>query len=167
MKTLILRTVAVIGGLFIGGVAGGYAYIQRYDRNHPLEHAFAMTGIVSAVSENEYDKDSSDAKGALLTSLNIYSSAVTSSRIDQSAKNAFRMKRGLTEARLSVIENEAGNVSQAKAYLTRAQGDLRAVGWVDTSDANILQVVKRMPPAPCGSTPQNAAGATGLQKPCG
>jgi hypothetical protein len=48
------------------------------------------------------------------------------------------MNRGLAEARLSVLESEAGNIDLAKSYLSKAQGDLKAVGWTDLSEANIL-----------------------------
>jgi hypothetical protein len=43
-------------------------------------------------------------------------------------KKALRMNCGLLEARLSVLENESGNVDEAKSYLVRAQEDLKAVG---------------------------------------
>ncbi len=81
----------------------------------------------------------------------------------------FVMNRGLIEARLSVLENEAGNVDQAKSYLSKAQEDLAAVGWVDHSEAIILQAVKRQPVSPCGASPQNTAkaNASATQKPCG
>jgi hypothetical protein len=84
-------------------------------------------------------------------------------------KKALRMNCGLIEARLSVLENEAGNVDRAKSYLSKAQEDLKAVGWVDPSEANILQAVKRQPVSPCGMSSQSAAKtiASTPQKPCG
>jgi hypothetical protein len=71
--------------------------------------------------------------------------------------NVLRIKCGLIEARLSVLENEAGNVDRAKPYMSKAQEDLKAVGWVDPSEANILQTVKRQPVSPCGMSSQSAA----------
>ena len=169
MKKLFLRSIVVLIGIFVGIVVGGYLTFHRYARDYALVRAFAWTGIFSAVSEGQYDKNTSDAKGELIFSLNFWTQGVESSGIDPTMKNALRMNRGLTEARLSVLENEAGNVDQAKSYLSKAQEDLKAVGWVDRSEANIMQAVKRQPVPPCDATPQNAtkASTSVLQKPCG
>ena len=79
------------------------------------------------------------------------------------------MNCGLIEARLSVLENEAGNTNQAKVYMSKAQEDLKSVGWVDPSEANIFEAVKRQPASPCSGAPQSAAKAVvaASQKPCG
>ena len=84
-------------------------------------------------------------------------------------KNALRMKCGLIEARLSVLANEGANTDRAKSYMSKAQEDLKAVGWRDLSETNILQVVKRQPVSPCGMGSQSAAKtiASTLHKPCG
>jgi hypothetical protein len=169
MKRVLLQTIVVIVGLILGGVAGGYLTFHRYARDYAIVRAFAWAGIFVAVSENQYDQNSSDAKQSLLYTLNIYTQGIQSSSIDPTMKKALRMKRGLIEARLSVLENEAGNVDPAKSHLSNAQGDLKAVGWVDHSETNILQAVKRQPVSPCRAAPPNAAKtiASTNQKPCG
>jgi hypothetical protein len=169
MKKLFLRSIVFTIGIFIGIVVGGYFTFHRYARDYAMVRAFAWTGIFSAVSDGQYDKNTSDAKGELIFSLNSLTQGVESSALDPTMRNVLRMNRGLTEARLSVLENEAGNVDQAKSYLSKAQEDLKAVGWVDLSEANILQVVKRQPLAPCNAAPQNSAkvSTSVVQKPCG
>ena len=169
MKKVLLQSVAVIVGVILGGAAGGYLTFHRYARDHALVRAFAWAGIFAAVSENQYDQNSSDAKQDLLYTLNLFSQGVQSSSIDPTMNKALRMKRGLIEARLSVLENEAGNVDLAKSFLSKAQEDLKAVGWVDHSEANILQAVKRQSVPPCGAPPQNVAktNASTRQEPCG
>ena len=169
MKKLFLRATVVIVGIVIGGVAGGYWTFHRYARDYAIVRAFAWTGIFEAVSVNQYDMNTSDAKKELLYSLDLYTQGVGSSAIDPTVKNVLRMNRGLTEARLSVLENEAGDVDLAKSFLSKAQEDLKALGWVDRSEANILQLVKRQPLSPCGTPPQNAAktNAPAPPKPCG
>ena len=79
------------------------------------------------------------------------------------------MNCGLIEARLSVLENEGGNADRAKSYMSKAQEDLKTVGWVDRSEANILQAVKRRPVSPCGVGSQSTAKtiASTNQEPCG
>jgi len=168
MKRLLLQATSVIFGILIGGAAGAYLTFHRYARDYAIVRAFAWTGIFSAVSVNQYDKNTSDAKSELLYSLEFYSQGVASSAIDSTMRDALRMNRGLTEARLSVLESEAGNVGSAKSYFSKAREDLKAVGWVDISDGNILQAVKRQPVSPCGKGAQGVAKTTGaaLQKPC-
>jgi hypothetical protein len=169
MKKLFLQAALVIVGIVVGGTAGGYLTFHRYARDYALVRAFAWTGIFDAVSVNQYNENSKDAKQELLSTLGLYTQGVRSSAIDPTMKNALRMNCGLLEARLSVIENESGNVEGAKSYLAKAQEDLKSVGWVDHSEANILQAVKRQPVSPCGPAPQNAAktSASTTQKPCG
>jgi hypothetical protein len=169
MKKLLLQSVAVIVGIILGSAAGGYLTFHRYARDYAIVRAFAWAGIFVAVAENQYDQNSSDAKQGLLYTLNVYSQGVQSSSLDPTMNKALRMNRGLIEARLSVLENEAGNADLAKSYLSKAQEDLKAVGWVDYSEANILQAVKRQPVPPCGAAPQNVAqtNASTGQKPCG
>jgi hypothetical protein len=169
MKKLFLRSFVVIIGIFIGIGVGGYLTFHRYARDYAMVRGFAWTGIFSAVSEGQYDKNTSDAKKELILILNFWTQGVESPALDPTMKSAVRMNRGLTEARLSVLENDSGNVDQAKSYLSKAQEDLRTVGWVDLSEENILQAVKRQPLSPCDTTPQNAtkASTSVLQKPCG
>lgn len=169
MKKVLLQSIVVILGIMLGAAAGGYLTFHRYARDYAIVRAFAWAGIFVAVSENQYDQNSSDAKQDLFYTLNLYTQGIQSSSIDPTMHKALRMKRGLIEARLSVLENEAGNVDLAKSYLSKAQEDLKAVGWVDHSEADILQAVKRQPLPPCGTAPQSAAKriASTPPKPCG
>jgi hypothetical protein len=169
MKKILLQSVVVIIGLCAGGATGGYLTFHRYSQKYPRAHYFAWAGIFAAVSENQYDKNSADAKQDLLNARDLYTQGVQSAHIDPTLKKALYMKRGLIEARLSVLENEGGNADRAKSYLSEAQEDLKAVGWVDRSESNILQAVKRQPVTPCGAASQSTAKTTAPanQKPCG
>jgi hypothetical protein len=167
MKKILLQSIVVIVGIAMGGAAGGYLTFRRYAREYAMVRSFAWTGIFAAVSVNEYDKNSSDAKHELLYTLDFYKQGAKSPAINPTMKNAFLMNCGLFEARLSVLENEAGNVELSKTYLSKAQEDLKAIGWVDHSEANILQAVKRKTVVPCGTAQQNAAKTDTTSKPCG
>ena len=168
MKKILLHSIAFIVGIAVGCASGGYLTFHRYARDYAMVRAFAWSGISAAVSEGQYDKSASDAKQDLLYTLNYHTQGVQSSNIDPVMKNALSMKCGLIEARLSVLENEAGNTGQAKSYMSKAQEDLKSVGWVDPSEVNILQAVKRQPVLPCGMSSQNAAKAIASppQRPC-
>ena len=169
MKKIFLQSLVVIVGFVTGIAAGGYLTFHRYSQKYATVRYFAWTGIFTAVSENQYDRNSSDAKQDLLNTLDLCTRGVQSSNTDPTLKKALRMIRGLINARLSVLENEAGNKDQAKSYMSKSQEDLKAVGWVDYSEANILQAVKRQPVPPCDPAPQSAAktNAPTTQKPCG
>lgn len=69
MKKLFLQSIVVIIGIFTGAAIGGYLTFHRYARDYAMVRAFAWTGILSAVSEGQYDKNTSDAKGELILSL--------------------------------------------------------------------------------------------------
>jgi hypothetical protein len=169
MRKILLQSVVVIFGFVTGSVAGGYLTFHRYSQKYAIVHYFAFAAIFDSVSVNGYNENTAEAKAELIHTLDLWKQGVISSAIDPPMKNVLRMNCGLIEARLSVLENEAGNVAQAKSYLSRAQEDLTAVGWVDHSEATILQAVKRQPVSPCWASPENAAktNASASQKPCG
>ncbi len=81
MKKVLLRSIAVIFGIVMGCAAGGYMTFHRYARDYAMVRAFAWSGISAAVSEGQYDKNSSDAKQDLLYTLNYYTQGVQSSKI--------------------------------------------------------------------------------------
>lgn len=159
----------MIIGFVTGGATGGYLTFHRYSQKYAMVRYFAWAAIFGAVSENSYDENSADSKQELLNARNLYTKGVQSSHVDPTLKKVLCTKRGLSEARLSVLENEGGNADRAKSYLSKAQEDLKAVGWVDPSEANILQAVKRQPVTPCGAASQRTAKtiAPATQKPCG
>jgi hypothetical protein len=167
MIKILHRSVVILVGIVMGCGVGGYLTFHRYARDYQTVRAFAWAGIFSAVSVNQYDQNTSDAKKELQTLLDLFKRATNSTTIDPNMQNAFLMNCGLVEARLSVLENEAGNVEQSKTYLSKAQEDLKAIGWVDHSESNILQAVKRKPVVPCGTATQNTAKTNATSKPCG
>lgn len=168
MKRILFLSIAIILGIVLGGVAGGYLTFHRYARDYALVRAFAWAGISDAVSVNQFNENSSDARQELLVALSFFTQGIKSSAVDPKMKSALRMNSGLVEARLSILENESGDIDGANSYLTKAQEDLKAVGWVDHSAANILQAVRRQPVRPCDPATQNAAKANSSTtlKPC-
>jgi hypothetical protein len=167
MTRILFQAAVVLFGIVVGCATGGYLTFHRYARDYQIVRAFAWTGIFSAVSENQYDQNTTDAKKELQVLLDIFKQETNSTAIDGMMRNAFLMNGGLVEARLSVLEKEAGNVELSKTYLSKAQEDLKAAGWIDYSESNILQAVKRKPVVPCGTAPQTTAKTNTTSKPCG
>ena len=146
MKKIALSSVAVLLGIEVGALAGGLGAFLWYQHQFRVIRSFAWAEMSLGVSENQFDADATDAKQNLLNTLSTFESGVRSRALDPSMNKAMRMNCGLIEARLSVLDSEAGDADGAKSYLAKAQDDLRAVGWIDYSDANILKAVERQWP---------------------
>jgi hypothetical protein len=67
MKKILLQSIVVIVGIAMGGAASGYLTFHRYARKYAIVRAFAWTGIFAAVSENQYDLNSSERNGTCFT----------------------------------------------------------------------------------------------------
>lgn len=148
---ILLHLVAVILGLAIGIAAGGYFAYARYSTQFALVRNFAASAPGAAGSLDKFNKKSDNAKQDLLKTLAQYEAAGQLPDVDPNVRNALRMNCGLIEARVSVLEDEGGNAARSKAYMLKAQSDLRSAGWADISEESILQVVKRQPATPGGN----------------
>lgn len=145
MKKIVLNLIAAIAGIAIGAAASGYLVFLRYAKQDAVVRVFASSSISNAVSQQEFDKKSDDAKKDLLSTLAIYQGAGQTPGIELGVQKALRMNCGLMEARLSILEDEGANSARSKAYMLKAQSDLKSVGWTDISEETILDVVKRKP----------------------
>lgn len=166
MKRILLNSIVVLAGIIAGGGLGGYLAFERYSRQFAVVRGFSWAEMSFAVSENQFDQNTKDAKKDLLNTLGLFDRGIHSSKLDSAMKNALRMIRGEIEAQLSILESEAGNNNQAKSYLSRAQEDLKVVGWIDYSEETILRTFKRKPLPPCGTSTQNATNKPAAEKPC-
>ncbi len=148
---IFLRFIALILGLAIGVAAGGYFAYSRYVVQFPLVRNFASIASSNALSMDEFDKKADSAKQDLISTLAMYEGAAETPNVESGVKKALHMNCGLIEARLSVVESRGGNAARAKAYMLKAQADLKAVGWTDTSEESILQVVNQKPASLSGN----------------
>ena len=140
---MILRILGLILGLAIGAAAGGYFTYARYAGQFQMVRTFASIGTSSASSVDEFNQKSDNAKKDLLATLSLYEGAGETRNIESGVRKALRMNCGLIEARLSVLEDKAGNSARAQAYMLKAQSDLKSVGWTDPSEEIILQAIKK------------------------
>jgi uncharacterized membrane protein len=166
MKRFVITVMVVLAGFLVGGGLGGYFTYVRFSQHSPVIRGFEWLEIGTFVSENEFDSNSIDATKVMNNTLYLYDRAVQSSTIDPSMKSALRMHRGEIEAQLSVLEREAGDQDQASSYMSKAQADMKDVGWIDYSEANLLKAFPRQP-SPCASSSRSTATNVGAKKPCG
>jgi hypothetical protein len=168
MKRLLVNSVIVLVGFLGGGGLGGYLTFSVYAQQYSVVRAFAWVEIALGVSENEFDSNDKNASSTLRNTINIYDRDAESPRVDQPMKNALLMNRGRFEAQLSILEKEAGEIDQAAIDMSNAQRDLNAVGWLDSSEDNILRTFKRQPVPPCANAAKYTTKQVGTvtQKPC-
>jgi hypothetical protein len=138
-----LRILGLILGLAIGAAAGGYFTYARYAGQFELVRTFAAISTSSATSVDEFNQKSPNAKKDLLATLSLYEGAGGTPNVEVGVRKALRMNSGLIEARLSVLEEKDGNTARSKAYILKAQDDLKSVGWADLSDETILRALKK------------------------
>jgi len=140
---IILRILGMVLGLAIGAAAGGYFTYARYAGQFELVRTFATIATSSATSVDEFNQESDNAKKDLLATLSLYEGAGETPNVEVGVRKALRMNSGLIEARLSVLEEKDGNTARSKAYILKAQDDLKSVGWADLSDETILRALKK------------------------
>ncbi|HLW97058.1 MAG TPA: hypothetical protein VKR82_00310 [Candidatus Acidoferrales bacterium] len=140
---ILLRILGMILGLAIGAAAGGYFTYARYAGQFELVRTFATIANSSATSLDEFNQKSDNAKKDLVATLSLYEGAGETPNVEVGVRKALRMNSGLIEARLSVLEEKEGNIPRSKAYMLKAQDDLKSVGWADLSDETVLQAIKK------------------------
>jgi hypothetical protein len=150
MKKILLSLLVILPGIFIGYQAGELLPFGKLTRLDPVLRFSWFSQMGWTMTEEAFNCNSSDAKGLLLTSKKNFELAVTKMsdpgfKLDYPGfmKNTMLLRAGLTNARLAVLEEEAGNSDQAKQYLSNAQADLKAVGWRDNSRETIFQAAKK------------------------
>lgn len=150
MKKILLSLLVILPGIFIGYEAGQFLPFGKLTRHDPILSFSWFSQMGWTMTEEAFNCNSSDAKGLLLRTLKVcdigtlkVSEPGIKVDLPDSMKQALLMRSGLTNGRLAVLEEEAGNSDQAKQYLSNAQADLKAVGWRDYSPETIFQAVKK------------------------
>jgi len=146
MKRILLSLTVILAsifaGIFIGYEGWPYLSLGAVPQHDPVLSFAAMSEVGWNMTEQAFNQNSKDAKHLLLTTLK-YCELGSNRDLPDPMKRALLLRSGLTKARLSVLEDEAGNSDQAKLYLSEAQEDLKAVGWRDYSQEKILQVATK------------------------
>ena len=145
MKKVLLSSVVVLAGIGIGFSAGEVYSLHRVKESLATEAGyFNWAGMGWMVSWDAFDANAKDAKEVLLKALQIYENGMQpQSSLDPEMKKALRLQAALTKARLSVLEDKAGNADQARSYMSAAQADLKSLGWTDCSEEAILKMIEK------------------------
>lgn len=142
MKKIFLDSAVVLVGIFLGFEAGRYLSFGKYTQHDPVLFFSAFSEPGWKMTEESYNHNSKGAKQLLLTSLSVGESGIQQVMPEQ-MKKTLLMRSALTQARLAVLEREAGNYDQARDYLAKAEANLQTIGWKDYSEAALLKAIKR------------------------
>jgi hypothetical protein len=167
MSKFVRTSLITLIGFLLGAGLGGYFTFKVYSERYAVIRAFAWAELGLAVSEHEFNSNSNGASSALRNTLGLFDSGVQSSKVDPALRNALRMNVGRLNAQLSVLDKEAGNAEQARLDMLEAQKELISVGWIDSSETNVLRTFQRQAASPCGDSLQSATQQTAAKKPCG
>jgi len=142
MKRTFLNSLVAVVGFVAAAVVGGYLFLpeQRHPQEYSASRFFAWSELAYVAAADEFDLNSKDAEVLLLKSLYLYEQG-TQVPAGDPVHRAMLMRCGLINARLSILRDEAGDTEKAKLYLSKAQADLKTIGWTDVSAPTILQAV--------------------------
>lgn len=63
---------------------------------------------------------------------------------DQAALTLVDVETGITDVRLAMVEEAAGNLSASQTWMQKAQSTLKQAGWKDYSEAHLKKLVQAM-----------------------
>ncbi len=151
MKKIVLNSFAVLAGVALGAITGILVFSPQvfetmFDTRPTSVRYFTWIAMGWGVSEHAFEENSKDAEHLLKGHLTFIENGMDPrSNLDPAMKKALLLHAALTKARLSILENQAGNADQAASYMSAAQGDLKSLGWRDVSEANILTFARTLP----------------------
>lgn len=142
VRVLVLVLVFALG-LAVGGYIGyRYAAVPfiLWDTMTRLEIATDYAGL--QYSNAGYP----EAKEALLKLINLFEDLKKKGWYDNKkmiAGRKYYVDTGLTYARLSLLEEKNGNISEKDKFMRQAIDRLQRAGWKDYSEQRIREVVER------------------------
>jgi len=141
MKKAIAIFVCALLGLVAGyfaAPAASFLFIQSTQRD--MFGAFALSLVDSSVACNCDGQPPSESLKTVKQDLSI----LQRWRDQNRNSRVLGQEIGLTQVRLSRLEGELGDNTQADADMAKAQEELAALGWRDTSAAHLIALTKQL-----------------------
>jgi hypothetical protein len=144
-KRTLLIALAILG-VFALAVLTGYELGFRKFRE-PLASMSSLL-ILSAqgqiVGLQYQNADYKEAKEALMNYINLMDELKAKGEITAIDQKSYYVDRGLSFARLSLLEEKAGNKSEMTKDIQEASKMFQIAGWKDYSEERILYFVNRI-----------------------
>jgi hypothetical protein len=144
-KRTLLIVLAILG-VFALGVLTGYELGFRKFRE-PLASMRTLLILSSQgqIAAPQYQNaDYKEAREALVNFINLMDELKTKGEITDVDQKSYYVDRGLSFARLAIIEEKAGNKSEMTKDIQEASKMFQMAGWKDYSEERILSFVNQM-----------------------
>ncbi len=152
MSRTIRFTLLALAGLVAGmpiGVAFGH---RSFDRGTDMLSAILALGEYETLASLQYkESDLPHARQALLDLLKFMDETEAIDR--QGIQKEIDLDRGIAYMRLALLEDKAGNASEAKDYIRKAQESLKKRDGNETSEEKLRELVTKFDSTPTYKLP--------------
>lgn len=145
-KNVIVKIVVLLLVFGLGAVVGGYFGFKKV--GEPMQ---SLNTLLTVATNSQYaclqyqNAQYSEAKKALLDYLSLLKElndkGLVKDRYDQ---RMYNVESGLTYARLALLEEKAGNITEKQKAMEDASKRFQLAGWKDYSESKIREVLKRI-----------------------
>ena len=146
-KAVILKVSVLVLVFAIGITVGGYIGYRMAAAPLILMNTMFKLEIATEYALLQYTNAGySEAKEALLKLINLFEDFKKKGLYDNQkffAGRKYYVDTGLTYARLSLLEEKEGNISEKDKFMRQAVDSLQRAGWKDYSKQRIREVVER------------------------
>ena len=147
LKSVMLRGLVLVLVFSLGLVAGGYVCYRTTVLPLTFMNTMFRLELASEYAALQYTNAGyPEAKEALLKVINLFEDFKKKGLYDNQkllAGRKYYVDTGLTYARLSLLEEKNGNISEKDKFMRQAVDSLQHAGWKDYSEKRIREVVER------------------------
>jgi uncharacterized protein YneF (UPF0154 family) len=144
LKSVILRGLVLVLAFSLGLAAGGYIGYRMAAAPFIFMNTMFRVGLATEYANLQYcNAGYPEAKEALLKLISLFED-LKNKEWYENRKRVYYVETGLTYARLSLLEEKNGNISEKDKFMRQAINRLQQAGWKDYSEKRIREVVERL-----------------------
>jgi hypothetical protein len=144
-KRILLIVLAILGVFALGVLTGYELGFRKFREPLASMRTLLILSTQGQIAGLQYQNaDYKEAKEALLNFINLMDELKVKGEITAIDQKSYYVDRGLSFARLSLLEEKAGNKSEMTKDIQEASKMFQMAGWKDYSKERIRFFVKRM-----------------------
>ena len=152
MRRVIRYALLAIGGFILGLPLGLGLGHRAFDKGNELFSDVLSLSEYETLTGIQYkESDAPHARQALLDLINFMDEMETNNRLG--LQKSMDVDRGFAFMRLALVEEKAGNTSDAREYVRKAQEALKKRDGTDTSEEKLREMVLRFDATPTYKLP--------------
>jgi hypothetical protein len=140
--------IAIVIAVFALGLLAGYGLgYKTFSKSLPSMRTLLILSAQGQIAGLQYlNADYKEAREALMNYINLLDDLKANGEIADKYLNlrSYYVDRGLSYARLSLLEEKAGNKLDMQKNMQEASKMFRMAGWKDYSEARIRLVLERI-----------------------